>query len=98
MADDRMALIEALRKADDGNFLPSLAETVLQIQNVRNAICLPGRPTTIRCWRRLQRKPPPKTAAQDFSVFASRALAALRRAAILPSAYLIGNSSMASGS
>jgi putative transposase len=31
MTDDRMALIEALQKADDGNFLRSLAETVLQI-------------------------------------------------------------------
>ena len=29
MTDDRMALIEALQKADDGNFLHSLAETVL---------------------------------------------------------------------
>ena len=26
MTDDRMALIEALQKADDGNFLRSLAE------------------------------------------------------------------------
>jgi len=26
-----MALIEAIQKADDGNFLPALAETVLQI-------------------------------------------------------------------
>ena len=31
MTDDRMALIEALQKADDGNFLRNLAETVLQI-------------------------------------------------------------------
>jgi transposase-like protein len=31
MTDDRMALIEALQQADDGNFLRSLAETVLQI-------------------------------------------------------------------
>src|SRR3954466_13414135 len=31
MTDDRMALIEALQKADDGNFLRALAETVLQI-------------------------------------------------------------------
>src|SRR5919107_3496677 len=31
MTDDRMALIEALQKADDGNFLRSLAETVLQM-------------------------------------------------------------------
>src|SRR5689334_20795776 len=31
MTEDRMALIEALQKADDGNFLRSLAETVLQI-------------------------------------------------------------------
>lgn len=31
VTDDRMALIEALQKADDGNFLRSLAETVLQI-------------------------------------------------------------------
>jgi len=31
MTDDRMALIEALQKADDGNFLRTLAETVLQI-------------------------------------------------------------------
>jgi transposase-like protein len=31
MTDDRMALLEALQKADDGNFLRSLAETVLQI-------------------------------------------------------------------
>ena len=31
MTDDRMALIEAFQKADDGNFLRSLAETVLQI-------------------------------------------------------------------
>ena len=31
MTDDRMALMEALQKADDGNFLRSLAETVLQI-------------------------------------------------------------------
>jgi len=31
MTDDRVALIEALQKADDGNFLRSLAETVLQI-------------------------------------------------------------------
>ena len=31
MTDDRMALIEALRQADGGNFLRSLAETVLQI-------------------------------------------------------------------
>src|SRR3712207_6820864 len=31
MTDDRLALLEALQKADDGNFLPSLAETVLQI-------------------------------------------------------------------
>jgi putative transposase len=31
MTDDRMALFEALQKADDGNFLRALAETVLQI-------------------------------------------------------------------
>ena len=31
MTDDRMALMEALQKADEGNFLRSLAETVLQI-------------------------------------------------------------------
>jgi transposase-like protein len=31
MTNDRVALIEALQKADDGNFLRSLAETVLQI-------------------------------------------------------------------
>ncbi len=31
MTDDRMALLEALQKADDGNFLRPLAETVLQI-------------------------------------------------------------------
>ncbi len=31
MTDDRMALMEALQKADDGNFLRRLAETVLQI-------------------------------------------------------------------
>ena len=31
MTDDGMALVEALQKADDGNFLRSLAETVLQI-------------------------------------------------------------------
>jgi putative transposase len=31
MTDDRMALMEALQKADDGNFLRALAETVLQI-------------------------------------------------------------------
>ena len=31
MTEDRLALIEALQKADDGNFLRSLAETVLQI-------------------------------------------------------------------
>ena len=31
MTDDRVALIEALQKADDGNFLRGLAETVLQI-------------------------------------------------------------------
>ena len=31
MTDDRMALIEAMQKADDGNFLRSLAEAVLQI-------------------------------------------------------------------
>ncbi|MGQ7794041.1 transposase, partial [Faunimonas sp. B44] len=31
MTDDRMALMEALQKADDGNFLRSVAETVLQI-------------------------------------------------------------------
>jgi transposase-like protein len=31
MTDDRMALMEALQKADDGNLLRSLAETVLQI-------------------------------------------------------------------
>ena len=31
MTDDRVSLIEALQKADDGNFLRSLAETVLQI-------------------------------------------------------------------
>src|SRR5215210_1099357 len=31
MTDDRMALLDALQKADDGNFLRSLAETVLQI-------------------------------------------------------------------
>jgi putative transposase len=31
MTDDRMALIEAFQKADDGNFLRALAETVLQI-------------------------------------------------------------------
>jgi transposase-like protein len=31
MTHDRMALMEALQKADDGNFLRSLAETVLQI-------------------------------------------------------------------
>lgn len=30
MPDDTMALIEALQKADDGNFLRSLAESVLQ--------------------------------------------------------------------
>ena len=29
MTDDRVALIEAFQKADDGNFLRSLAETVL---------------------------------------------------------------------
>jgi putative transposase len=31
MTDDRVALIEAFQKAEDGNFLRSLAETVLQI-------------------------------------------------------------------
>jgi hypothetical protein len=31
MTDDRMALMEALQKGDDGNFLRNLAETVLQI-------------------------------------------------------------------
>ena len=31
MTDDRMALMDALQKADDGNFLRNLAETVLQI-------------------------------------------------------------------
>src|SRR3978361_480503 len=31
MTDDRVALIKAFQKADDGNFLRSLAETVLQI-------------------------------------------------------------------
>src|SRR5947209_5001519 len=31
MTDDRVALLEAFQKADDGNFLRSLAETVLQI-------------------------------------------------------------------
>ena len=31
MTDDRMALLDALQKADDGNFLRGLAETVLQI-------------------------------------------------------------------
>ena len=31
MTDDRMALMEALQKADDGNFLRSFAETVLQV-------------------------------------------------------------------
>jgi putative transposase len=31
MTDDRMALLDALQKADDGNFLRTLAETVLQI-------------------------------------------------------------------
>jgi transposase-like protein len=31
MTDDRMALIEAMQKADDGNFLRAVAETVLQI-------------------------------------------------------------------
>ena len=31
MTDDRMALMEALQKADDGNFQRNLAETVLQI-------------------------------------------------------------------
>ncbi|GJE44068.1 hypothetical protein AEGHOMDF_3254 [Methylobacterium soli] len=31
MTDDRVALIEALQKANDGNFLRAIAETVLQI-------------------------------------------------------------------
>jgi hypothetical protein len=31
MTEERMALIEAIQKADDGNFLRALAETVLQI-------------------------------------------------------------------
>ncbi|MFW5753009.1 MAG: transposase, partial [Planctomycetota bacterium] len=31
MTNDRLALMEALQKADDGNFLRSLAEAVLQI-------------------------------------------------------------------
>ena len=31
MTEDRMALMEALQKADDGNFRRSLAQTVLQI-------------------------------------------------------------------
>src|SRR5215212_9682376 len=31
MTNDRMALLDALQKADDGNFLRALAETVLQI-------------------------------------------------------------------
>src|SRR6187200_394828 len=31
MTDDRMTLMEALQKGDDGNFLRSLAETVLQL-------------------------------------------------------------------
>src|SRR3954463_9744029 len=31
MTDDRVALLEAFQKADDGNLLRSLAETVLQI-------------------------------------------------------------------
>jgi hypothetical protein len=30
MTDDRMALMGALQKADDGNFRRALAETVLQ--------------------------------------------------------------------
>ena len=42
----------------------------------------------------VHRKPPPRAAVQVLSVLA----AALRRAAILPSAYLIGSSSMMSGS
>ena len=36
MTDDRMALMEALQKADDGNFLRSLAETVLQFLMCRS--------------------------------------------------------------
>src|SRR5919199_331307 len=31
MTDDRLALLDALQKAEDGNFLRALAETVLQI-------------------------------------------------------------------
>jgi putative transposase len=31
MTEDRRALIEAIEKADDGDFLRALAETVLQI-------------------------------------------------------------------
>lgn len=46
----------------------------------------------------IQGKPPPKAAVQVFSVLARRTLAAFRRAAILPSAYLIGSSSIMSGS
>lgn len=65
--------------------------------DVRGAYGLLGR-EVIQALKHLQRKPLPKTAAQDFPVFASRALAALRRAAILSSAYLMGSSSMVSGS
>jgi putative transposase len=31
MTDDRMALLDALQKADEGNFLRALAEAVLQL-------------------------------------------------------------------
>ena len=38
MTDDRVALIEALQKANDGNFLRAIAETVLQILMEANGV------------------------------------------------------------
>jgi transposase-like protein len=53
MTDDRMALIEAIQKADDGNFLRALAETVLRIIMDADVEALIGAGRHERCDGRL---------------------------------------------
>ena len=61
MTDDRMALMEALQKADDGNFLRSLAETVLQILMEADVEGLIGAGRYERSGERSTWRNPPRT-------------------------------------
>ena len=57
MTEERMALNEAIQKADDGNFLRALAKTVLQIIMDADVEMLPGAANCLvaeRCWDRVR--------------------------------------------